>query len=401
MQSDPRAYFAAVAPVRRDRCAICGGGLESAIELPGLPLTETYCPAPVEKPSPGIDQRLLYCNDCGHGQLEAQIAPDILYGANYRFRTSASATARKGTQFFLSVLDEAAPGRRFRCVLDLGCNDLHLLSRLEKRADVRIGVDPVWRGRESERGDPSIIVFGNAIEDMSALPEKPDLVLCRHVLEHIAEPRAVLDRLMEAAAPNALFVFEFPGLDGMIESFRFDQVFHQHLQYFSFASFLRLLHAVGADFAMHRENFHDWGAIAVAFTRAAPGRSFVRSAPRPAMPAISRRYGLFRRQMAAASEVLAELRGTRIYGYGAAQMLPVLAYHLGTDLSQLEAVLDDDPAKDGMGYWNLPVRVVHSSRANDIAQASVLVTAPDNVQPIMTRLLAMRPRHILYPFNVI
>ena len=401
MQSQPRAD--AVAQTRRDRCAVCGGGLESAIELPGLPLTETYCPEPVEKSPPGIDQRLLYCSDCGHGQLETQIAPDILYGADYRFRTSASATARKGTQFFLSVLDEAAPGRRFRCVLDLGCNDLHLLTRLEGRADLRVGVDPVWRGRESERSDPSVVVFGSTIEDvpLSALPEQPDLVLCRHVLEHIADPRAVLHSLMEAAAPDALFVFEFPGLDGMIERLRFDQVFHQHLQYFSLASFLRLLQAVGADIAMHRENFHDWGAIAVAFTRATPRRPFVRSAPRPALRAISGRYGLFRRQMAAASEVLAEWRGTRTYGYGAAQMLPVLAYHLGTDLSQLEAVLDDDPAKDGIGYWNLPVRVMHSSRAQDIANASVLITAPDNVQPIMTRLLAVRPRHILYPFHVI
>ena len=401
MQSEPRAD--AVAQSRRDRCAVCGGGLEPAIELPGLPLTETYCPAPVEKSSPGIDQRLLYCSDCGHGQLETQIAPDILYGADYRFRTSASATARKGTQFFLSVLDEAAPGRRFRCALDLGCNDLHLLTRLEGRAGVRIGVDPVWRGKESERGDPSVIVYGSNIEDvpLSALPEQPDLVLCRHVLEHIADPRAVLDRLMEAAAPDALFVFEFPGLDAMIERLRFDQIFHQHLQYFSLASFLRLLRDVGADFVMHRENFHDWGAIAVAFTRAAPLRSLVRNAPRPAMPAISSRYGLFRRQMAAASEVLAELRGTRIYGYGAAQMLPVLAYHLETDLSQLEAVLDDDPAKDGIGYWNLPVRVMHSSRAKDIAEASVLITAPDNVQPIMIRLLADRPRHILCPLQII
>ncbi len=403
MRSAPRTDAVALAPSRRERCAVCGGGLESAIELPGLPLTDTYCPAPVNTPSPGIDQRLLYCGDCGHGQLETRVAPEILYGASYRFRTSASATARKGTQFFLSVLDEAAPGRRFRCVLDLGCNDLHLLSRLEGRADLRIGVDPLWKGREAERGDASLVVFGSNVEEvpLSSLPEKPDLVLCRHVLEHIAEPRAVLDGLVQAAAPGALFVFEFPGLDAMIERFRFDQVFHQHLQYFSRASFLRLLQSVGADPVLRRENFHDWGATAVAFTRAAPGRPVRRSAPPPSMPVIERRYGMFRRQMAAANATLSELRDTTIYGYGAAQMLPVLAYHLGTDLSGLAAVLDDDPAKDGMGYRNLPVRIMHSSRAADIAESSVLITAVDNVQPIMTRLLAGRPRHILCPLQVI
>ena len=82
-------------------------------------------------------------------------------------------------------------------------------------------------------------------------------------------------------------------------------------------------------------------------------------------------------------------------------MLPVLAYHMGTDFSQLAAVLDDDLEKDGIGYWNLPVKVMPSNRAQDITEASVLITAVDNVQPIMTKLLATRPKHILYPPPII
>lgn len=388
---------------RRSRCAVCAGSLELAMDLPGLPLTETYCRQPVPNPTPGIDQKLLFCPACGHGQLEAQIAPEVLYGTNYVFRTSASATARKGTQFFLSVLDEVAPGRKFRCVLDLGCNDLFLLSQLKDRAEVRIGIDPVWRGRESEREDQTIIVHGGNIEEvpLSKLPAKPDLVVCRHTLEHIADPIKVLNLLMQVAAPDALFIFEVPGFDGLVSRFRFDQVFHQHLQYFSLASFLRMLRTVGANFLMHRENFHDWGAMAVAFTRSAPDKPAEPDRPQPELETIIRRYGQFRRQLAATREVLAELRGARIYGYGAAQMLPVLAYHMGTDLSELVAVLDDDPEKDGIGYWNLPVKVMSSARATDLLESAVLITAIDNVQPIMAKLLANRPRHIVYPFHLI
>ena len=388
---------------RRRHCAVCGAGVEAAIDLPGLPLTDTYCSGPVENPLPGIDQSLLLCPECGHAQLETQIAPQVLYGTNYCFRTSASATARKGTDFFLSVLDELAPGRHFRCVVDLGCNDLYLLARLKGRADIRVGIDPVWKGRESEREDSSILVYGSNIEELglSALPEKPDLIVCRHTLEHIFEPRNVLNMLLDAAAPGALFVFEVPGFDGMIGRFRFDQVFHQHLQYFSFASFLRLLKNVGAHCLLHRENYHDWGAMAVAFTREEPRNAIRESRSRPELSAIKRRYTLFRAQMESTSATLAELRGTRIYGYGAAQMLPVIAYHMQTDFSELAAVLDDDPAKDGIGYWNLPVKVVLASRVPDLSESSVLVTAIDNVQPILTKLLANRPRHIFYPLNII
>jgi SAM-dependent methyltransferase len=395
----------AVDRVLRNHCVICDGALVEAIDLPALPLTETYCRQPVANPLPGIDQKLLFCPACGHGQLATQLSPKLLYGANYCFRTSASATARKGTQFFLSVLDEVAPKRRFNCVLDLGCNDLHLLSQLKDRAAVRIGIDPVWHGRETEREDPAIFVYGNSIENIPLrdLPAKPDLVICRHTLEHIQEPRAVLETLMKVAAEDALFIFEVPGFDGLISRLRFDQIFHQHLQYFSYASFLRLLEVVGAQFLLSRENFHDWGAMAVAFTRSAPSKPDATRTTRPLLADITRRYALFRGQFAATNEILRELKGTTVYGYGAAQMLPVLSYHLRNDLSQLVAILDDDPEKDGIGYWNLPVKVMPSCRVSDLGRAAVLITAIDNVQPIMTRLLTnpQRPRHIVCLLNII
>ena len=100
-------------------------------------------------------------------------------------------------------------------------------------------------------------------------------------------------------------------------------------------------------------------------------------------------------------ETLMSLDGSKIYGYGAAQMLPVLAYHIENNLGCLTAVLDDDSDKEGLGYWNLPVKIMPSSRAEDISEASVLITAVDNAQPILKKLLTNRPKHIIYPFNII
>lgn len=394
----------AIIATNRAHCCICGNMPEIAIDLPNLPLTDTYCREPVENRFPGLDQKLLFCPNCGHGQLESQLSPAVLYGNNYCFRTSASATARKGTEFFLETLEQVAPGRHFRCVLDLGCNDLFLLNRLKDKADVRIGIDPVWLGREEEREDQTITVYGCNFDDVdfASMPAKPDLVVCRHTLEHISDPLATLGALMELAAPDALFLFEVPGFDGLLSRFRFDQVFHQHLQYFSLGSFCWMLQRVGANLLLHRENYHDWGAIAVAFSRGEANQK-MEIDHQPTLANIHARYQLFRDQMRATRGVLDDLRETPLYGYGAAQMLPVLAYHLETDFSELIAVLDDDPEKDGIGYWNLPVSVRNSAMAKNLNEASVLVTAVDNVKPIMARLLSMepRPRHILFPFHII
>jgi len=388
----------------RTRCAICQrGDLDVAMELPDLPLTGIFSSAPMAEAVHGMDQRLLVCARCGHGQLAEPVSPELLYGERYSFRTSRSHTATQGTAWFLSMLEEIAPGRRFECVVDVGCNDLHLLRQLEGRARSRIGVDPIWKGREDQREDPEIRVIGSSIEAVdvaSALGEAPDLIVCRHTLEHLAAPVEFLANLCAVANDRTLFLIEVPGFEALVHRLRFDHVFHQHLHYFNLASFRRILRDLGAAEVAHREHYHDWGALLVAFTK---GRG---DGEEPAgswfdLATIRQRYALFRQNMAAAREALRWFEGTLLYGYGAAQMLPVLAYHLGTDLSMLAAVLDDDPAKDGLWYANLPLAIRHTSRAADLEAATVLLTAMDTVTPIMQKLLARRPRHLLIPLQAI
>lgn len=371
------------------------------IDLPKLPLTDSFCREPIVNPITGIDQCLLYCQSCGHGQLETLVAPDILYGSNYCFRTSTSATARKGTEFFLSVIKEAAPERKFDCAVDIGCNDLFLLKLLKDKATHRVGIDPVWKDREGERDDKSIQVFGRDFEqiDLAALPAKPDLIVCRHTLEHIINPLLVLQRLMAIAADDAVFVFEVPGFDGLVERFRFDQVFHQHAQYFTLNSFLKLLEIVGGRHLLHRYNFHDWGAMAIAFVKGAsstPNDVKLWSAKE-----IINRCTIFNKQMRVAGEVLTSYHTSSLYGYGAAQMLPVLGYHLKTDFGNFIAILDDDDSKDGAGYWNLPIKIISPRKVTNLSEATILITAIDNATSIMQRLLTIRPRNIIFPQNIL
>src|SRR5438067_242512 len=229
-----------------EACSVCGGrDLQSLMELPGLPLTDLpWQEEPIAELPAGIDQRMLVCRDCGHGQLAHQVDPAFLYGgSNYTYRTDSSAMSAQAVSFFLSLLEELAPGRHFRCALEVGCNDLHLLKRLEGSAHERVGIDPIWRGREHEREDDTIGVIGGTVEEVdlkSELPERPDLIIARHTIEHMARPAAVVEQLVEAAAPDALFLFEQPRLESLVRRLRFDQVFHQHYQYFSLSSIRRL-----------------------------------------------------------------------------------------------------------------------------------------------------------------
>jgi len=383
-------------------CTVCGGPTDFVVELPNLPLTDTFTRVPLDRPVPSFDQALRFCSACQHGQLAVQVSPKVLYGGDYGFRTSASATARRGTDFFLGMLERVATGRTFKMALDLGCNDLFLLTHLQGRAALRVGVDPLWAGRENEVDEPGIQVIGQGIEavDLTDLEQKPDLVVCRHTLEHIARPLDVVKRMVAAAADDALFVFEVPGFEPLVNRNRFDQVFHQHLQYFTQASFARLLAQAGAKPIAWASNYHDWGAFAVAFVKG-KGDGVAHEVAPPKLERVNDSLKSFTTQMDCTRRALDAMDGP-VYGYGAAQMLPVLAYHLQSDLACLEAVLDDDPEKDGVLYANLPLHVRPSGFVGDLSQTSILITAVDSAQPILRHLLSgPRPRHIVYPFHII
>ena len=386
-------------------CGVCGNNtLEEIVDLPNLPLTGLYTPVPQIKKISDFDQKLMVCRSCGHVQAGVQLPTEILYSEDYSFRTSTSTKAQKGTNFFVSALDHFAGDRRFKCSLDLGCNDLYLLKCLENRADIRIGIDPIWKDREHENSDLNIQVIGSTIEAIDfhkVLNIRPDLIVCRHTLEHIASPLSVLEKVFEFAADDALFVFETPGFDALVRRYRFDQVFHQHLQYFNLTTFQRLIFEIGAEYLGFQENYHDWGALLVAFQKSGKRPIYRKITPAPFDPSeIRDRYYTFRHQLSIFNEVLETFKDTPIYGYGAAQMLPVLAYHMTNDLTSLRAILDDDPSRDGWYYQNLLPPIHNSATIDDIQTATVVVTAMDNIQPILLKLLTQRPKHILLPFNL-
>lgn len=386
--------------VERDNCGVCAAqNFKQVLSLPKLPLTGRFSrERPRQIPS-GIDQNLLMCSTCGHVQLGRFIDPVVLYDDTYSFRTSLSAKARAGTEFFLSSLSDVVGERSFECVVDVGCNDLYLLKRLAGRARARVGIDPIWEKKKNDQAD--IRVIGGTVEHLDlrkVLPCPPDLIVCRHTLEHIAHPKQVLEQLMAGASDDAVLCFEVPGFDVLMEKYRFDQIFHEHLNYYSLAILRRLIEEVGGEYLGHRENRHDWGALFIAFRKSAK-----RARPKSRGPysgqQIKGRYAAFRSMMDVAARTLAGLPDP-VYGFGGAQMLPVLAYHMQTDLSRLQAILDDDPAKAGLWYWNLPVKII-SSGPVDLKDVSILLTALDNAEPILKRLLADRPRNVIVPMAVI
>ena len=399
--------FKNITTQKRTHCVICGKKMDVAvIELPHFPITEIYSKKLVEENVGFVDQSFHFCTRCGHGQIANVIDVELQYVGTppYSFRTSESARGRESTDFFINFVNSIVKDRHFKNVVELGCNDLYTLKTLKSRSDKLIGIDPIFKGREDEFSDNNIITIGDFFENVT-LDDEIDIVISLDTLEHVSNPKQFLKKIVDKSTNETIFFFQFPVLETILEACRFDQIFHQHLNYFSLKSIIYMLNALGCELMDYKINNNHWGVILIAFKKGCNGTNFSKDIWEITALEILERYAVFKGCMSAANKRLSFIRdGRKIYGYGAAHMLPVLSYHLGNNLSCLNCVIDDDNRKDGLYYINLPVKIQARGNISDIGDSVILITAiasMNNVRQILFNLIKLNPKQIILPLNLI
>ncbi len=390
----------------RHTCMICGeNSIDSVIDMPSFPLTEIYVDEKIDQKVGIADQIFQFCSSCGHAQIGNVLDQELLYdsGSSYFFRTAESFTGRESSQAFVDFFNLIVGKKNFKTIAEIGCNDLYLLKLLKKRAENLIGIDPILKGLEGDIPADNIRIEGNFFENVD-LETPVDVFICKDTLEHVSNPKRFLEKIVEKATENTLLFFQFPILETLISNCRFDQVFHQHLNYFSIRSFIRLLNVMDCGLIDYTVDYDHWGTGTFVFQKGRDNNKYSGKVWPMTVSTILERYQSFRTDMEETNKRLEYFCHERLYGYGAALMLAVLSYHLKNDLSCLKCIIDDDEKKDGKYYINLPVGISHRSKIDDFSGSVVLLTSISsntNVKLILSNLFKMNPKYIINPLRIL
>src|SRR5206468_2990885 len=121
----------------------------------------------------------------------------------------------------------------------------------------------------------------------------------------------------------------------------------------------------------------------------------------PTTIAIQEQHSRFREQLATVRTSVERLikQGAPAVGFGAAQMVPTLAYYMQTDFGFLDAIIDDNEMKSGLSYPSIATTIRPAAEFADLSSHAVLVTACDSARAILPRLISARARYILNPCN--
>ncbi len=194
------------------------------------------------------DVKLVCCEGCGLIYNAAFDASKVEYAPDYENALHFS----QRFQIFAEQLAEGLierHGLTGKTVAEIGCGDGYFLKQMVKAGACKgIGFDPSME-RHDKRGfvGESVEIVPKAFQTGN-LPTHFDLVICRHVLEHLRDPLGLLASIREAVGKrqSALY-FEVPNTTWILESCSLWDFIYEHYTYWTRST-------LGALFA--RAGFH-------------------------------------------------------------------------------------------------------------------------------------------------
>lgn len=386
-------------------CNACGStNLDQIWNLPAFPLTGVYiensCVAGFEN---RFNQELQYCESCSHAQLGNQIDPIFLYRETYTHRTSESPISTAGNRFFLEFINSETVGLNFNQVLEVGCNDLFLLENISCEIRNKSGIDPIWPNgmTEIESGIKLWGGFAESTDYSNLLVDKIDLILTAHTFEHVINPRLAMETLKDYISDDCLLFIEVPSAERMLQQRRMDQVFNQHVNYYSINSLVALFAPYGFELEKSDYNFSYWGGTQLLkFTKKTLNSRRAAPVSSPSKQFYQSAISDFTASMNVTKSQIINVNGM-VYAYGAAQMLPVLAYHLGDSFNCLSGIVDDNISRCGKYFPEIDYKIQVLESITNLKNSSILLTALDSARPILKKLLQLETRSIILPLGII
>lgn len=189
------------------------------------------------------------CKRCGHVWNQSYNKENNTSYDDYYHSSVTKAPKAMANQKGLAVsLNDIVPLSN-RCVLEIGCGDGFFLNELSDFGADTIGFEPSSTYQIAGLY-PTVNVVNDFFDfsDMPDLDRKIDVVIMRHVLEHLQFPEEVLTKLNRGSfsiKPPEFLLVEVPNVYHLLSQDLYFDFYNDHIHYFSLASLTRFLRDAG------------------------------------------------------------------------------------------------------------------------------------------------------------
>lgn len=394
-------------------CRVCSStNLVKVLDLGSMPPANAYLKEEnLGRKEESYPLALYFCKECSLAQLLDVVNPEILFG-DYHFITSAS---QPSVEHFKRYAEETL--RQFisspeDLVIDIGGNDGVLLSFVKSYARV-LNVDPADNLAKisEERGVlffPRFFTSKVADELLERFgPVK--VVTANNVFAHTDPIRDVFKGVAKLIGDHGVFIFEVHWVKHLVNTGAFDQIYHEHLCFYSLHALKRLVELSGMnifDVEVIPMQGQSLRVFVAKHRQATPRVEEILKEEKERGLTEERTYHEFAKRVAENRKKLITLlydlkkQGKKIVGYGAPAKGNTLLNHYNLGTETLDYITDTTPLKQGLYSPGKHIPIVAPERLQEDPPDYILLLAWNFADVILEKEKPLRGKGVKFIITI-
>lgn len=180
---------------------------------------------------------LVKCRHCDLVQLGHSFDLDVIFGKSYGYRSGLNKSMVKHLWDICDKVQDIAKPKYGELVVDIGSNDGTLLNHYSQNLN-RVGIDPLAKNF-FEFYDHSIEIIPSFFPAKGVKNAK--IITSISMFYDLENPTSFVKAINETLADDGIWCFEQAYLGSMLENSAFDNICHEHLEYYSLSTVHALL----------------------------------------------------------------------------------------------------------------------------------------------------------------
>ena len=326
---------------------------------------------------PRGDMELVFCHSCGFLFNAAFEEGLVDYSLSYDNALHHSAVFKEYELALAHRLIDRYEVRR-KTIAEIGCGSAHFLGLMCQLGENRgFGFDPSHDPEFIDELAVGRVEVRREYYDQDSADIGADLICARHVLEHVADPAALLTSLRAAIGDSTVVYFEVPNALLAIEQLSIWDLMYEHCGYYTTGSLRRLFRSTGFDVIDVRESYEGQFIGIEAKAGVAAREAFPSNEHSRLSDLVSAYSGHVEQRRRTWNERLIEEadRGSRVVVWGAGGKGVSFMNFLDTE-DRVDCLVDVNPRKQGMYLAGTGHEIVAPARLAELRPDLVIVLNP-------------------------
>ena len=232
---------------KRNKCLSCSSSnLHTILDLGLHSFADRFIKKKdLNKKDPSYPLQLDFCKKCTFIQSKFKTNPkDRYFNYDYSYTSSNSIYSINHWKKYADDLDINYDLRN-KTIIEIGSNDGLLSFFIKKKGSNVIGIDAspfMVKIANKKKLNSYCYIFNlqnsKKIKKISGLA---DIIIANNVFNHSDNPKNFLSGVKNLLKKNGKFIFEQPYFLETLESKKFDQIYHEHISYFTMNNIRNLL----------------------------------------------------------------------------------------------------------------------------------------------------------------